>query len=146
MLFVERHRGELTKKVRNSYMDCWKREERRSSLWRLRLEIVMDLSSDSPRDDDKLHLFSLTQHSFNSNCYRHVCATCFGKYLWHPQACQYENLTKVDTISIQVSLQYQQIWSRSNIWNINSSTLRDRSFNNTPFAKYILELYLGSSW
>jgi len=57
----------------------------------------MDLLSDSPLDNDKLHLFSFTQHSFNPNCYRHVCATCFGMYLGYPQSSQYKILTKVDT-------------------------------------------------
>jgi len=58
----------------------------------------MDLSSDSPRDDDKLRLFSLTQDRFILISYFYVCATCFGMYLSYPQACQYKNLTKEGTI------------------------------------------------
>ena len=58
------------------------------------LEESMDLLSDSSRDDDKLLLFSFTQHSFNPNYYRHVCATCFGMYLGYPQSSQYKTLTK----------------------------------------------------
>jgi len=52
------------------------------------LEEAIDLSSDSPRDDDKLHLFRLKQRRFILNCYFYVCATCFGLYLGYPQACQ----------------------------------------------------------
>jgi len=39
-----------------------------------------------------------TEVNFNSNCYLYICATRFGLYLGHPQACQYKNLTKEDTI------------------------------------------------
>jgi len=67
----------------------------------------MDLLTDSPSDDDKLHMFSLSQHSFNSNCYCHVCATCFVIYLVCLKAWQHKTLTKVYTIRIQVSLQYK---------------------------------------
>jgi hypothetical protein len=54
----------------------------------------MNLSSDSPRDDGKLHLFGLTQHMFILNCYFYVCATCFGLYLSYSQACRYKNLQR----------------------------------------------------
>ena len=89
-----------------------KREEIGSSLWRPRFGSLwtccqrdygtavrqsMDLLSASPIDDDKLHLFSPTQHNFNQNCYRHVCVTCFGIYLAYRQSPQYKTLTKVDT-------------------------------------------------
>lgn len=45
---------------------------------------------------NKLHLFSLTQHRFViiPVDYVYTCATCFGLYLGHPQACQYKNLIK----------------------------------------------------
>jgi len=45
------------------------------------LEEAMKLLSDSPGDDDILHFQCLKQHNFNPNCYRQVCATCFGEYL-----------------------------------------------------------------
>jgi len=51
-----------------------KREEIEAVSGDLVLQEVMDLPSDSPRDDDKLNLFSLTQHRFiliqflNSKC------------------------------------------------------------------------------
>jgi len=57
-----------------------KREDKLSSLSDLFLEEAMKLLTDSPGDDDKLHLHCLTQHNFNAKCYRHVCATCFGVY------------------------------------------------------------------
>jgi hypothetical protein len=42
-----------------------------------------------------------TQFYFNSICCLYVCATCFGLYLGHPEACQYKkNLTKEDIIKI----------------------------------------------
>ena len=58
------------------------------------LEESMDLLSDSPRDNDKLRLFCLTQHSFNPNCYRHVCGTCFGMYLGYPQSSSTKSLQR----------------------------------------------------
>jgi hypothetical protein len=41
-----------------------------------------------------------TQVYFNSVGYRYMYAACFGLYLGQPQACQYKNLTKEDTIWI----------------------------------------------
>jgi len=37
---------------------------------------------------------------FNSVGYRDTYATSFGMYLGHPQACQYKNFTKEDTVRI----------------------------------------------
>ena len=50
-------------------------------------------------DADKLHLFSLTKHRINRNCYRPVCATCFGMYTALLELCQYKTLRrKIDRI------------------------------------------------
>jgi len=54
----------------------------------------MNLLSDSPRDAEKLHLFSLTKHRINSYCYRHVFATCFGMNIALLQVCQYKTLQR----------------------------------------------------
>jgi hypothetical protein len=39
-----------------------------------------------------------TQVYFNSVGYRYMYDACFGLYLSQPQACQYKNLTKEETI------------------------------------------------
>jgi hypothetical protein len=65
------------------------------------LEEAIYLSSDSPRDDDKLHLFRLTQLRFILNCCLYECATRFGLYLGYPQACQYKSLTEEDRVRIK---------------------------------------------
>ena len=50
---------------------------------------------------NKAHLFSLTQHMLILiQLVTLMCVTCFGLYLDQPQACQYKNLTKEDTIKI----------------------------------------------
>jgi predicted nucleic acid binding AN1-type Zn finger protein len=62
----------------------------------------MYLTSESPRVDDKLHLFRLTQHTFILDCYFYVCTTCLGLYLGYTQEWQYKTLTKEDTRRILV--------------------------------------------
>jgi hypothetical protein len=74
-------------------MTIRKQEERGSSLWRLRSGRGCG-SVDSPRDFDKLHLFSLTQHRINSINYLYVYATCFGLYYGYLQARQYKTLQR----------------------------------------------------
>jgi len=64
------------------------------------IEEAMELLSDSLGDDDKLHLYCLTQNKFSAKCYLHVCATCFGVYSFYSQACQYKTLTNLDTVRI----------------------------------------------
>jgi len=46
---------------------------------------------------------STTQAYFNLISYTYIYATRFGLYLDHPQARQYKNHTKEDTIKIQVT-------------------------------------------
>jgi hypothetical protein len=54
-------------------------------------------------------VFIIKQNTLYSNrtpvylysvCYPYVFATCFGLYLGHSQACQYQNFTEEDTVEI----------------------------------------------
>jgi hypothetical protein len=67
------------------------------------LEEARYLSSDSPRVDEGMHMFRITQHRFILNCKFYVCATCFGLYLGFPLAYHYKTLTKENTEEIKAA-------------------------------------------
>jgi len=67
--------------------------------------VVVTVSTNTDRYGRRLVVFiatltalvqsDTTQVYFNSFCYLHMCAACFGEYFGYPQACQYKDLTVV---------------------------------------------------
>ena len=105
------------------------------------LEEAKERVSDSPGEDDILHLFSLTQHNFNPNCYHQVCYM-FQRALRLPSGMSIQNTYKgryrkdLNVHTIQLNLTTLKYLEH------NPNILRNKSSNNTLFGKYVIELPL----
>jgi len=107
------------------------------SFWKRLKERVSDITG----DDDKLHLFSLTQHNFSQNCYHQVCYM-FQRALRLPSGMPIQNTYKGRYSNDIIVHSVKLIWPCWNIWNTNPSVLRSNSSNNTLFGKFVTEMTL----